>query len=201
MPSASPPGRCATVAQEGGPPAGEWRYIGGNAAHTRYMPFDQINAANFEKLQVAWVWRGDNFGPGVDNIFRSTPIYVDGILFTVAGQRRTVAAIDAATGETLWAYREPHTTRYERGMRNNYGKGVAYADVNGRGVIYYTSPAYFLHALDAKTGEHLENWGTRVPAGRLPAERRDRHASRSREGLGTLDGVGFQVRPGEGHSP
>ena len=119
-------GGLATVAQERGAPPGEWRYIGGDAAHTRYSPLDQINAGNFEKLQVAWMWRGDNFGPQVDHVFRSTPIYVDGILYTVAGQRRTVAAIDAATGETLWTYREPHTTRYERGMRNNYGKGVAY---------------------------------------------------------------------------
>jgi glucose dehydrogenase len=149
-------------------PQGQWRYIGGDASHTRYLPLDQINAANFENLQVAWVWRGDNFGPAVDFVFRSTPIYVDGILYTVAGQRRTVAAIDPKTGETLWAYREPNTTRYERGMRNNYGKGVAYGEVNGRGVIYYTSPAFFLHALDAKTGAHLENWGAHVPIEGFP---------------------------------
>jgi glucose dehydrogenase len=134
----------------------------------RYLPLDHINAANFENLQIAWIWRGDNFGPAVDYVFRSTPIYVDGILYTVAGQRRTVAAIDPKTGETLWAYREPNTTRYERGMRNNYGKGVAYGEVNGRGVIYYTSPAFFLHALDAKTGEHLENWGAHVPIRGFP---------------------------------
>jgi glucose dehydrogenase len=154
--------------QHRGTPVGEWRYIGGDAHHTRYSPLDQINAGNFEKLEVAWTWRGDNFGPTVDYIFRSTPIYVDGLLYTVAGQRRTVAAIDPKTGETVWAYREPHTVRYERGMRNNYGKGVAYGEVDGRGVIYYTSPAFFLHAFDAKTGEHLENWGQRVPLPNFP---------------------------------
>jgi glucose dehydrogenase len=156
------------VAQERNAPAGEWRYIGGDAAHTRHSPLDQIDAGNFEKLEIAWTWRGDNFGPSVDYIFRATPIYVDGLLYTVAGQRRTVAAIDPATGETVWTYREPHTTRFERGMRNNYGKGVAYGEVDGRGVIYYTSPAFFLHALDAKTGEHVENWGTRVPLAGFP---------------------------------
>jgi len=164
-------GVSATVAPidaQDGAPQGQWRYIGGDASHTRYLPLDQINGANFENLQIAWVWRGDNFGPAVDFVFRSTPIYVDGILYTVAGQRRTVAAIDPKTGETLWAYREPNTTRYERGMRNNYGKGVAYGEVNGRGVIYYTSPAFFLHALDAKTGAHLENWGARVPIQGFP---------------------------------
>ena len=142
---------------------GEWRYIGGNAAHTRYTPLDQINAENFEDLELVWLWRGDNFGPRVDYVFRSTPLYVDGLLYTVAGYRRTVAAIDPETGETIWTYREPHTTRWERGMRNNYGKGVAYAEIDGRGVIYMSSPGYFLHALDAKTGLPLENWGKPVP--------------------------------------
>src|SRR5688572_13228148 len=154
--------------QQRNAPVGEWRYIGGDAFHTRYLPLAQINSSNFEKLEVAWTWRGDNFGPSVDYLFRSTPIYVDGLLYTVAGQRRTVAAIDPKTGETIWAYREPHTVRYERGMRNNYGKGVAFGEVDGRKVIYYTSPAFFLHAFDAKTGEHLEDWGQRVPLPNFP---------------------------------
>ena len=59
-----------------------------------------------------------------------------------------VAAIDPATGETLWTFREPHTARWEKSTRQNWGKGVAYGEVDGRGVIYMTSPAYFLHALD-----------------------------------------------------
>jgi glucose dehydrogenase len=143
--------------------AGEWRYIGGDAAHTRYTVLDQITADNFDELEIAWIWRGDNFGPSVDYIFRSNPIYVDGLLYTAAGKRRTVVAIDPGTGETIWTYREPHTTRYERGMRNNYGKGVAYAEVDGRGVIFMSSPAFFLHALDAKTGRPLESWGKPVP--------------------------------------
>ena len=156
------------AAQERGNPEGEWRYLGGDAWHTRSSSLDQINAGNFEDLEVAWVWRGDNFGPSVDYLYRSTPIYVDGLLYTVAGQRRTVVAIDPSTGETVWTYREPHTTRYERGMRNNYGKGVAYAEVDGRGVIFTSSPGFFLHALDAKTGRPLENWGKPVPVPGFP---------------------------------
>src|SRR5688500_6501370 len=140
-------------------PIGEWRYIGGDVQHTRYSPLDQITADNFTSLEVAWTWRGDNFGPTADPIFRSTPLYVDGLLYTVAGERRTVAAIDPETGETIWTYREPPTTRWARGMRNNYGKGVAFAEVAGRPVIFYTSPAFFLHAIDARSGGHLEDWG------------------------------------------
>ncbi len=150
-------------AQDRGNPHGEWRYQSADSWGTRYSPANEIGAANVGDLEVAWIWRADNFGPEVDYQMKSTPTYVDGILYTVAGQRRTVAAIDPGTGETLWTYREPHTTRWERSMRQNYGKGVAYAEIDGRGVIYYTSPAYFLHALDAKTGRPLEGFGMPVP--------------------------------------
>ena len=142
---------------------GEWRYLGGDAGHTRYSPLDQINADNFADLEVAWIWRSDNFGPIPYYFFRSRSIYVDGILYTVATQRRQLVAIDPATGETLWAFREPETVRHLRSPRQAYGKGVAYGEVGGRGVIYFISPAYFLWALDAKTGRPLENWGTPVP--------------------------------------
>ena len=155
-------------AQERGNPAGEWRYQSGDAWGTRYSSLDQIDASNFEDLEVQWVWRGDNFSPRPLYLSRSTPSYIDGVLYTVAGYRRTVAAIDPATGETLWTYREPNTKRWEESMRASYGKGVAYAEVEGRGVIYVITPAFFLHALDAKTGEHLEGFGTRVPIPGFP---------------------------------
>ena len=143
---------------------GEWHYLGGDAGHTRSAPqLTQINASNFSDLEVAWTWRGDNFGPSPEYTVRSTPVFVDGVLYTVVGQRRQVVAIDAASGETLWVFREPATMRYLRSPRTDFGKGVAYAEVDGRGVIYITSPAYFLWALDAKTGRPLESWGAPVP--------------------------------------
>jgi quinoprotein glucose dehydrogenase len=138
---------------------GGWRHWGADAKSSRYSALDQIDASNFEKLSVAWIWRGDNFGPSADFILRSTPIYVDGKLFTVAGERRTAAALDPATGETLWIYREPHTKRWENSMRKNYGKGVAYAEVDGNGRIYLVTPGFFLHALDPETGRPIESFG------------------------------------------
>ena len=151
-------------AQEAAPENGEWRYLGGDAASTRSAPqLKQINASNFADLEVAWIWRGNNLGAGVEYTSRATPIFVDGALYTVSGQRRTVVSIEAATGETLWMFREPETTRYLRSPRADFGKGIAYAEVDGRGVVYVTSPAYFLWALDAETGLPLENWGESVP--------------------------------------
>jgi quinoprotein glucose dehydrogenase len=47
-------------------------------------------------------------------------------------------------------------------MRQNYGKGVATAQIDGRDVLYVTSPAFFLTALDAATGRPLEGFGDPV---------------------------------------
>jgi quinoprotein glucose dehydrogenase len=142
---------------------GEWRFLGGDAGHTRSSPLNQINASNFGTLRVAWIYRADNFGGGVEYTTRATPIYAEGLLYTVLGQRRQVVAIDPDTGETRWTFREPDTMRYLRSPRTDFGKGVAYAQVDGRGVIFISTPAFFLWALDAKTGRPLENWGRKVP--------------------------------------
>ena len=137
----------------------EWRYWGADAASTRYSPLDQIDASNFEQLEVAWIWRADNYSPSRGEMLRATPIYVDGTLYSVAGSRRTAVAIDPATGETLWTFREPTTKRWEDSMRKNYGKGVAYAEVDGRPMIYLVTPAFFMHALDPATGRKITSFG------------------------------------------
>ena len=141
------------AAQDWGNPYGEWRYWGADQRSTRYSPLDQINADNFGDLEVAWIWRGDNFGPRPDFIQRNTPIYADGIVYLLAGTRRTLVAVDPATGETLWSFREPNTARWETSPRRNYGRGVAYGEIDGRGVLYMVTPAFFLHAGDAAHGD------------------------------------------------
>jgi quinoprotein glucose dehydrogenase len=66
-------------------------------------------------------------------------------------------------------FQEPETFRWEYSMRANHGKGVAYAEIDGKGVVFVTTPAFFLHALDAETGEPLPNWGRPVPLEGFPA--------------------------------
>ena len=149
---------------------GEWPGITGGYTSTRYTPLDQINASNFNSLKVAWQWLGE-VPPGIeigDINARSLPIYVDGMLLTTSGPRRTVVSVDPVTGKTLWTYQEPETPRHAYSMRSNHGKGVAYARVNGRGIVFMTSPGFFLHALDARTGQPLEGWGTAVPVRGFP---------------------------------
>ncbi|MCA9736392.1 MAG: PQQ-binding-like beta-propeller repeat protein [Gemmatimonadota bacterium] len=155
----------AVQGQGQGVEGGQWTYLGGDAWHTRYTPSDQINASNFQNLEVVWEWDASSFGPSTS---RATPTYVDGKLITVTGDRRHVVALDPGTGELLWSYSEPRTERWEYSMRKGYGKGVAYGEIDGRGVIFITSPAFFLTALDAETGQPLENWGEPVPIPGFP---------------------------------
>jgi quinoprotein glucose dehydrogenase len=151
-------------------PGADWTQITGGYSSTRYSPIDQINAANFNTLKVAWEWRGE-VPPGVeigDINARSLPIFVDGMLLTTSGPRRTVVSLDPASGKTLWTFQEPETPRHAYSMRSNHGKGVAYARVNGRGIVYVTTPGFFLHALDAKTGQPIDGFGSAVPVRGFP---------------------------------
>ena len=144
---------------------GDWMYIGGDVGSQRYSELSQITGSNFEDLDVSWEWDGGSFG---NVLARPTPIYVDGMLITVAGERRYVVAIDAGTGETLWTFREPSTPRWEYSMRKNHGKGVAYANVDGNDIVIVISPAFFMHALDAHTGEPIEGFGGAIPIEGFP---------------------------------
>ncbi len=141
---------------------GDWTYIAGNMAGQRYTSHTQINPGNFADLEVAWEYDASHLG-SVNA--RSIPIYVDGMLINVHSEYRTVVALDAGTGEELWTYTEPETFRWEYSMRKNHGKGVAYANIDGRDVVFLISPAFFLHALDAHTGEHIEGFGNNPEQG------------------------------------
>ena len=110
----------------------EWYTLGGDYAHTRYTPAAEITAENFTDMEVAWEWDGASFG-AISG--RSTPSLIDGKLITVAGNKRYVVAIDPKTGETIWSYREPDTPRAAYSMRADYGKGVGYANIDGRDVV------------------------------------------------------------------
>jgi quinoprotein glucose dehydrogenase len=166
-------GRDATPpAQRNGDPAsGAWNHINGDGSSTRYSRLTQIDGSNFEKLQVAWEWKGSDatIDLGGDTLPRNLPIYARGKLVTTAGPKRTVVALDPATGKTVWAWQEPDTFRRTYSPRYNHGKGVAYAEINGRGVIYIVTAAFFLHALDVETGKPIEGFGGAVPLKGFPS--------------------------------
>ncbi|NKB32948.1 MAG: PQQ-binding-like beta-propeller repeat protein [Pseudomonadales bacterium] len=143
----------------------EWFSLGNDYGNTRYTTSSEITSENFGEMEVVWEWDGASLGASSG---RSTPSYINGTLYTVAGARRHVVAIDPKTGETLWSYRLPNTGRWEYSMRADYGKGIGYAEVDGKGVVYMITPGFFLTALDAETGAPLEGFGGAVPIDGFP---------------------------------
>src|SRR5688500_9431886 len=137
-------------ALERGNVPGEWRYWAADAWSTRYSPLDQINASNFDSLQVAWQWNGGAFGN--DEYYRATPIFANGRLFTVASTRRVAAAIDPAKGETLWMWRLDEGIRWQKAPRQFAGRGLAYWTDGRTERIIVVTPGYHMASLDAKTG-------------------------------------------------
>ena len=142
-----------------GAPGGEWRTYGGDLGNTRYSALDQINASNFNKLQIVWSLKTASFGPEPEYRFESTPLMANGVLYTTAGSRRAVVALDAATGELLWMHAEHEGARGAAAPRRLSGHGLAYwTDGNSERILYVT-PGYRLIALDAKTGIPIPTFG------------------------------------------
>src|SRR6266511_4243923 len=140
---------------------GEWRTYGGDLASTRYSPLDQINKDNFNKLEVAWRLKTDFLGPRPEFNFQATPLMVDGIVYSTAGSRRAVVALDAGSGELIWMHSENEGKRGESAPRQLSGRGLAYWTDGRASSIVYVTPGYQMVALDAKTGIPVAGFGTK----------------------------------------
>jgi glucose dehydrogenase len=149
----------ASVHGQAGAPQGEWRTYGGDLGHTRYSPLDQITAANFSKLEVAWRFKTDNLGPRLEFNLQSTPLVVGGRLYSTGGTRRAVVSLDAATGELRWVHSEEEGARGASAPRQLSGRGLAYWTDGKEERILYVTQGYRLVALDARTGNRVPSFG------------------------------------------
>ena len=138
---------------------GEWRTYGGDLGNTHYAPLDQINASNFNQLQVAWRFKTDNLGATPEYNFEGTPLMANGVMYSTAGTRRDVVALDAATGELLWVHQENEGKRGGVAPRKLSGRGLAYWSDGGEERILYVTPGYRLISLNAKTGTVITGFG------------------------------------------
>lgn len=145
--------------QEQGTADGEWPTYGGNLSNDRYSPLDQITPENFNDMEIAWQFSTDSLGPTPESRFQSTPLMINGVLYTTAGTRRAAVALDAATGELLWMYRLEEGERGATAPRRLSGRGLTYWDDGDSGVILYVTPGYQLVALNAETGLPVATFG------------------------------------------
>jgi quinoprotein glucose dehydrogenase len=137
----------------------EWRSYGADLANTRYSPLDQVSAGNFKNLEIAWRFKTDNLGPRPEFNLESTPLVANGVLYSTAGTRRSVVALDAATGELLWVHGENEGPRGTNAPRILSGRGLAYWTDGREERILYVTPGYRLIALNAKTGVPVAGFG------------------------------------------
>src|ERR1051326_7049714 len=138
---------------------GEWRTYGADLGNTHYSPIDQIDASNFNKLELAWRFKTDNLGPRPEFQYEGTPLMANGILYATGGTRRAVFALDAATGELLWVHGEREGPRGAAAPRQLSGRGLAYWTDGREERILYVTPGYRLIVLDAKTGFPVHSFG------------------------------------------
>ncbi|MEO5815884.1 MAG: PQQ-binding-like beta-propeller repeat protein, partial [Gemmatimonadaceae bacterium] len=136
---------------------GEWRYWGADAWSTRYSPLDQIDASNFNSLQIAWQWNAGQYGE--DEYFRSTPLFAKGRLFTVATNRRKAFALDPVSGKVLWKWEMDEGIRWQKAPRRYAGRGLAYWTSGAEERVIVVTPGYHLASLDAKTGKPDPKFG------------------------------------------
>lgn len=170
------------VAAQPGAADGEWHSYAADTFGSKYSAVDQISADNFTDLEIAWQWQTvdthlvyqSEYGtslvsaqtvfdlleaeePGrwvTPPTFRrlvATPLMVDGVLY-VSTPLYQAAAIDAATGETLWVH-DPRM--YEAGTPAPTPwahRGVSYWSNAGEARIVWGTGDGYLVAVDAKTG-------------------------------------------------
>ncbi|MFJ7827762.1 PQQ-binding-like beta-propeller repeat protein [Psychrobacillus sp. NPDC096623] len=132
----------------------EWATHGGDYYNRRYSMLNQITTENIGDLKPTWV---SSLGSGAEGKHsgEATPIVVDGIMYIATGAN-DVFAIDAKTGEQIWAYNPDIPQDMDTVCCGWTTRGVAVGD----GKVFVGLLDARLIALDQKTGEVL--WETKV---------------------------------------
>jgi quinoprotein glucose dehydrogenase len=133
-----------------GPRNTNWTAYAADNSATRYAPLDQINAGNFNTLEVAWRFKTDNYGPRADSYFNATPLIINRRLYSTVGLDRYLVCLDPGTGQIIWTYR--HDEKGRTGARPGSGWGLGYWTDGAEERVLYVTRSYQLVSLDAKTG-------------------------------------------------
>src|SRR5712691_11376818 len=140
---------------------GDWTHYTADMRGTKYSPLDQINASNFNQLEVAWRFKTDNLGTRPEFKLEGTPLMVKGTIYATGGTRRSVVALDAKTGELIWVHAEKEGMRAVNAPRQLSGRGLSYwTDGKGDDRVIYVTTGYRLVSLNAKTGVPVSGFGT-----------------------------------------
>jgi quinoprotein glucose dehydrogenase len=130
---------------------GEWLTWGGDAGNTRYSPLDQIDKSNVSQLRVIGRWQAEPLPRGSDTNWKATPLYVGGVLYVPTGGSK-VAAIDPASGQTMWLF-TPEPLRVGTRPFSGSSRAVSYWSDGRQQRILHNSIDGRLFSIDAATGK------------------------------------------------
>jgi len=134
---------------------GDWPHYAGDQGSTKYSDLDLINAENFEDIEVLWRWESPDKDLADKTELRSsrlraTPIVVKGVAY-ISTSLSQVAAIDLASGETLWVH-DPESYARGRPTHGIQHRGVEYWTDGVEERIVIATGGRQLVSLDAQTG-------------------------------------------------
>src|SRR5438105_3825454 len=153
-------GQDRTAASRPSTATGDWPHYTADMRGTKYSPLDQINASNFNKLEVAWRFKTDSLGPRPEYKLEGTPLAINGVLYATGGTRRSVVALDGKTGEQIWQHSLREGKRAGVSPRQLSGRGLSYwTDGRGDERVLYVTTGYRLVELNAKTGAPISTFG------------------------------------------
>lgn len=132
----------------------EWTTHGGDYYNRRYSQLNQITSENIGDLKPTWV-ASLGSGGGTKYSGEATPLVVDGVMYVATGEN-DIFALDAKTGEKIWAYHPDIDQEMNTVCCGWTTRGVAIGD----GKVYAGLLDARLIALDQKTGELV--WETKV---------------------------------------
>src|SRR5579872_5517066 len=138
----------------------EWPTYTADLMGSKYRPLTQIDASNFNKLEIAWRFKTDNLGTRPEYKLEGTPLMVNGVIYATAGTRRAVVALDAKTGEMIWMHSVREGMRAAISPRQLSGRGLAFwSDGKGDDRVIYVSTGYRMIELNAKNGQMIPAFG------------------------------------------
>src|SRR5690606_1959860 len=86
---------------------GNWLLYHGDYDGHRHSDLAQLTPANVGELELKWIWQVRS-RDGAPEKFEATPLYLDGVLYTVSPPN-DVVELDARTWREFWVHSHTHT--------------------------------------------------------------------------------------------